>query len=187
MPQYSLYGTFGNFPDSEKTQYMIYAVRIEIFCHFTKTGFPPSITVFSHLIPIICRESPILAFYREIIRWSSSLRIHVKQFGMRPRIHTIPTYPDRNIAFKHYAFCMRIIPDFKKLYMQMILNKIIKTDFIIINIPTCTEFGYIIRVENRIHLPFPKVRSFINITQTAISSIRLKPFSVSLKELFKTR
>ena len=68
----------GDFPDSEESKNMIDSEGIEIFAHFPQALFPPPITILGHLIPIICREPPILAISGESIWRRSCLGIEIE-------------------------------------------------------------------------------------------------------------
>jgi hypothetical protein len=90
---------FRNAPDAEKTKDVIDTERIEIITHLQETLAPPFKTVFLHAVPVVGRETPVLPFYRKIVRRRPGLLIHVVQIGRRPRIATVPENTDGNITF----------------------------------------------------------------------------------------
>ena len=83
---------------------MVYSVSIEVFRHLAKTVFPPLESIFSHLIPVIGRESPVLPQDRKIIRRRTRLSVHVEQFRGYPCVGTETADADWYVAFEHNTF-----------------------------------------------------------------------------------
>ena len=47
-------------PYAKKAKYVVNPIGVKIFRHLAETIFPPLETIYSHLIPIICGEAPVL-------------------------------------------------------------------------------------------------------------------------------
>lgn len=47
LSQQPVYGVHWYLPNAEEAEDVVYAVGIEVFCHFVETFHPPGITVFS--------------------------------------------------------------------------------------------------------------------------------------------
>lgn len=56
-----------DFPDAEEAEDVVDAEGVEVLSHLRQALTPPSIIIFSHLVPIVCRESPVLSVFRELI------------------------------------------------------------------------------------------------------------------------
>ena len=54
----SAFGIGWNFPDSEKSKYMVNPEGVEILFHILEPVFPPLESVLGHFVPIVGRESP---------------------------------------------------------------------------------------------------------------------------------
>src|SRR5438105_5546204 len=67
----------GHAPDAEKTEDMIDPERVEVMADLLEALPPPTKTVFLHSLPIISRETPILAFRRKRIRWRPRLHVQI--------------------------------------------------------------------------------------------------------------
>ena len=62
-----------NLPDTEESEDMVNTECIKVLRHLCKTSLPPCISVLSHPLPIVCRETPVLSVSRECIRWCTCL------------------------------------------------------------------------------------------------------------------
>src|SRR6266487_2629611 len=98
-----------NTPDTEEAKNMIYPESIKIITHFLKALLPPCETIFTHLLPVISRETPVLTRYSKIIRWRSCLYIHMIKLRVLPCISTIAVYADWNISFQNNSIIMCIL------------------------------------------------------------------------------
>ena len=127
--QQSMNSILRNLPNAEESQNMVDTIQVKIFRHFTHTVFPPLESVLLHFFPIICRESPILSQHRKIIRWCTCLTIHIEQIRIYPCICTGTTYANWNITLQNNIMFMCIVSCITKLFVQMILNKIIDIYF----------------------------------------------------------
>ena len=82
---------------------MIYAVGIEIILHLAETLLPPAEVILRHLIPVICREAPVLTTDREVIGRSTGTGVQIKQLRINSSIHAVRTDTNRYIALHRYA------------------------------------------------------------------------------------
>ena len=97
------YIRLAHLPDTEETQDMIYAVGIEIILHLAETLLPPAEVILRHLIPVICREAPVLTTDREVIGWSTGTGVQIKQLRINRSIHAVRADSDRYITLHRYA------------------------------------------------------------------------------------
>src|SRR4030095_8648986 len=67
----------GNAPDAEETKNMIDTESVEVIAHLFKSLTPPRKTILLHSFPVVSRETPVLPFYRKIIRRRTGLHTHV--------------------------------------------------------------------------------------------------------------
>lgn len=72
-------------PDTEETKNVIDTVGVEVLLHGTKPGTPPPKAVLLHLIPVVGRESPVLAVGGVIVWRRTSLLVHVEELWLKPR------------------------------------------------------------------------------------------------------
>ena len=77
---------------------MVYTICIKILRHVLESVNPPLTVVFHHLQPVVGGESPVLSVYREVVRRSSGLSVHVEIAALLPYITRTPTYSDRYIS-----------------------------------------------------------------------------------------
>src|SRR5438132_2837118 len=96
-------------PDTEKAKYMIYSESIEIITHLLKALLPPGKTIFSHFLPVISREAPVLTGYSKIIGWCTGLYIDMIKFRMLPCISAVTIDADWNISLHDDAIIVCII------------------------------------------------------------------------------
>ena len=78
LTEQSMYGVHRYLPDAEESEYMVYAVCVEVFCHLAESALPPLVAVLSHYVPVVGRESPVLTVGREVVRWCSCLSVEVE-------------------------------------------------------------------------------------------------------------
>ena len=78
MPAFGAFFVSWNFPNPEKAKHVVYAVSVEVLCHYGKSFFPPVKVVFSHFIPIISRETPVLTIFGEVIGWGAGRHVTVE-------------------------------------------------------------------------------------------------------------
>ena len=99
-------------PDPEKSKDMIDPESIEITTHLSESTLPPIKPVLLHPWPLIRRESPVLAFNREIIRRRTRLHIEVEECRLHPCLDPMPVHANGNISLQDdamtvgYIMCM---------------------------------------------------------------------------------
>ena len=100
---------------------MVDAETIEIVAQLAEAFLPPTEMILLHRFPIVGREEPVLAIDREVIRWSSSLSIHVEELRFRPGFDTVPIDTNRQVAFQHNAVVPGKCRNRAELLVQQIL------------------------------------------------------------------
>ena len=60
--------------------------------------------------------------YREIVRWSAGLTIHVEEARIRPCVGTETAHADRDVSFKHHAVTVGIVSGLTQLTVEVILG-----------------------------------------------------------------
>ena len=170
---------YRNFPDTEKSKNMIDTECIEVLRHLCQTGLPPGVTVLGHLLPIICRESPVLSEIREGIRWCSSLRIHMEQLRMHPGVNTCAAYADRKVTFEYHAIFVGISAHLRQLGIKMILNETPEVHLLLVIGAEGLDHRSVIF---GICLPLSEIRRTVHITKHAESRIREEPAAVLRNE-----
>ena len=86
-------------PYSKKAQHMIYSDGVEIIAHVFHPLPPPGIIILCHFFPVVCWETPVLAFGSKGIWWCTCLHIHVKKGTIHPGIATVPANTYGQITF----------------------------------------------------------------------------------------
>ena len=89
---------YGNLPDAEEAQNMIYAIGVKVLGHLAETAYPPRAAVFQHLVPIVGGEAPVLSVGRERIGWGTSLTVQVEILWFYPSLHTITADADGDVT-----------------------------------------------------------------------------------------
>ena len=105
LTQQSVNRIYRNLPDTEETEYMVDTVSIKVQRHVLEAANPPLATILQHFMPVVSRESPVLAICREIIRWSTRLSIEIEVLRLHPHITAIAVYTDRNITLQNDTLC----------------------------------------------------------------------------------
>ena len=105
LTQQSVNRIYRNLPDTEETEYMVDTVSIKVQRHVLEAANPPLATILQHFMPVVSRESPVLAICREIIRWSTRLSIEIEVLRLHPHITAIAVYTDRNITLQNNTLC----------------------------------------------------------------------------------
>ena len=100
LTQQSVNRIYRNLPDTEETEYVIDTVSIKVQRHVLEAANPPLATILQHFMPVVSRESPVLAICREIIRWSTRLSIEIEVLRLHPHITAITVYTNRNITLQ---------------------------------------------------------------------------------------
>ena len=98
-----------DFPDTEETKNMVYAVSCEILCHFAETLLPPLVVVLFHYLPIIGGKAPVLSVHGECVGWCACLTVHVEIIRLNPCLHAVAADADRDITFKDNTFFAGIV------------------------------------------------------------------------------
>ncbi len=93
----------GHLPNTEKAENMVDTIGIEAVLHLAEALAPPCVAVLGHLIPIVGRETPILAAQREVIGGRTRRGVAVEQLGRRLDIDGIGSHADRDIALDRHT------------------------------------------------------------------------------------
>ena len=96
-------------PDAEESEYVVDAIGIEEMRHILEATCPPLAAVLQHLVPIVCRESPVLSVHGEIVGRCSSLSVEVEVFGFHPHVATVSVHSDRDVALQYYSLLLGIL------------------------------------------------------------------------------
>ncbi len=142
-----------NLPDPEKPKDVVNPVGIEVAGKLREARPPPCIAVQLHRLPIVSRESPVLAFHRESIRRRARLHPHLEQMWSHPRIDRIPVHADRQIAFQRHPQRVHVIHRAPQLPVQFVLQPDIIHHFG----ADRERFGHL-RIINRPLAPFREFR-----------------------------
>ena len=73
MPHQAALFRLGDLPDAEEAQDVVDAESVEVLGHGAQAGLPPGIAVLGHRIPVVGREAPVLAVFREGVRRCAGL------------------------------------------------------------------------------------------------------------------
>ena len=98
-----------NFPDSEKSEDMVYAVGVEISRHIAETRFPPCVAVGAHAVPVVGGKAPVLTQGREWIRRSARAAVEVEEPAVGPRLHAGARDAYGDVALYSHAACVGIV------------------------------------------------------------------------------
>ena len=109
LTQQSVNRIYRNLPDTEETEYMVDTISIKVQRHVLEAANPPLATILQHFMPVVSRESPVLAICREIIRWSTRLSIEIEVLRLHPHITAIAVYTDRNITLQNNTLCLSML------------------------------------------------------------------------------
>ena len=109
LTQQSVNRIYRNLPDTEETEYMVDTVSIKVQRHVLEAANPPLATILQHFMPVVSRESPVLAICREIIRWSTRLSIEIEVLRLHPHITAIAVYTNRNITLQNNPLCLSML------------------------------------------------------------------------------
>ena len=167
-----MHGIQWNLPYAEESENMVYSVGVKIFRHLAETVFPPLESVFCHGIPVVCRESPVLAEHREVIRGCSGLTVHVEQTRRTPCVNAETAYSDRNVSFEHNAVGMCVVACLAELAVKMVLYEVVEIDLLLVS---GHKFGYFPVVIDRIFSPCEMIGSLVFLAQYTPCRIRHKP------------
>ena len=162
---------------------MVYAVGIEVFCHFVETLHPPGIAVFLHDIPVVGGKAPVLPVHGEIIGRCAGLAVQVEVVGFLPGFHTVAADADGDVAFQHYAVGARMLRGGKQLPVQVELDVIIDGYVRIVGGVRPAQCLYLFGIVGGILGPLVEIRGLVGITQVAEDGIWLQPFLVGLVEI----
>src|SRR6185312_13532415 len=174
-------------PDPEKAKDMVYAESIKINRHLFKTILPPAIIILIHLLPVVSRKSPVLALQGEGVRRRACLLIQVKEFRRHPGIATIPVNANRNIPFDYHTVFMGVIGRIAELQVEMVLNKIMQGDLIVLfglrsGQPVNAEL-----VVPAVGFPFCKISSSVYIPQITKCGVWGQPELIVFEKLYVLR
>ena len=158
------------FPDAAEAQYVVDAVGREVFCHLTHTVYPPAVSITSHQIPVVCRESPVLPIRCKHIGRSTCLSVHVEILWFGPCFHAVGADADRNVSFQNNTFFPCVVSDLHQLDVQVVLNIIMIADFVFFLLDECL---YLLCVIGTVSRPYGELRGSIFVTQIRECSIRL--------------
>ena len=114
----------GNFPNAEEAQHVVDAVGIEVFSHLAETPYPPLAAVLQHLVPVVGREAPVLAFGRERIGRSTGLSVEVEVFRLHPCLDTVAADADGDVAFQDDPVLAGILVGGMHLLVEVVLYEI---------------------------------------------------------------
>ena len=134
------------FPYSEESQHVVDAEGIEVLAHLPQAAFPPGKVVFSHRIPIVCGEAPVLSVAGEIIGRCPGTGVEVEKFRMKMRIGAVGAHAYRKIAFKGYAFASGIGDFFAQLLVEVELNPLVV--FFSVFVSFCAELRIFFKPES---------------------------------------
>ena len=121
MSQHTVDSIGRNLPDAEESQHVVDADGVEILLHVVQAATEPLDQFRS---PMIGRESPVLALLREDVGWGTGRCLHVEQFRMLARFHTVATDTDGQIAFQYDTLRTGIVCSVLQLSVQQILHEI---------------------------------------------------------------
>ena len=82
--------------------------------------------------PVVSWKPPILSLRGERVGRRASLHVRVEKFRRLPHVRTVPMHADGDVAFYHEAALMRVRRRAAQLQMQVILNEIVKGNFVVI-------------------------------------------------------
>ena len=114
--------TGGNLPNAEESEDMVDAVSVEIFVHLAQPLLPPGKAGLGHLVPVIGRETPVLAVGAEGIRRSPRLHVEVEELRRHPGVGAGAAHPDGKIPLDGYPVGMGIGHGLFELDVQAILD-----------------------------------------------------------------
>ena len=101
---------------------MVDTVGVEILCHFAESAYPPLAVVLQHLVPVVCRESPVLAIGRERIGRGTSLTIQVEILRFNPCLNAVATDADGDVALQDDTMCTGILMGSMHLTVEVVLH-----------------------------------------------------------------
>jgi hypothetical protein len=101
----------------------------------------------------------------------------MKEFGMKPRIHTCAAYADRKIPLEDHSLGMSIFTHFRKLSVKVVLNETPEIDLCLI---FSTEVRYLLPIIFGISFPLREIRSIVPVSEDAECCIWKKPRSILL-------
>ena len=125
---------YGNLPDAEETQHVIYTIGIEILRHLAEAAHPPRAVVLEHLVPVVGGEAPVLSVVREGIGWCSSLSVEVEVTRLYPGLHTIATDADGDITLQYHLILTCILVGSTHLLVEDILDEIPEVEHLSISL-----------------------------------------------------
>ncbi len=163
---------YGNLPYAEESKHMVDAVNVEILGHLAETGLPPGEDVAVHLLPVVCRESPVLAKHREIIRRRAGLAVEVEQAGGNPRVDTVAGDADGDVALYGHPVGMGIVANRAHLLVEVILNPAYIVDVALVLLDEVRHGGLVIL---GVLAPFREVGRAVAVAQHTESRIGNQP------------
>src|SRR5574344_1782101 len=102
---------------------MVNTISVKILCHVFQTLYPPLVAIFSHGLPIVGRETPILPVLGEIVGRGSRRAVHIEIVRSHPCFYAVAVNAYWYVTFQHKAVSTGLHTHFWKLYMQDILHK----------------------------------------------------------------
>ena len=127
LSEQTVNGIDWNLPDTEESEDMVDAVSVEEFGHILEPAYPPQASVLDHLVPVVGRESPVLAVRAESIWRCSGLSVEVEVTGLRPYIATVAVHSDRNVALEDNSVSPCILVDVLHLGVEDVLYEVVET------------------------------------------------------------
>ena len=74
------------------------------------------------LMPVVGGEAPVLSIYREGIRRCPCRTVHIEEFRMGSRLHTVTIHADGHIPLQDDTLGTGIVGSSQQLHMQLILD-----------------------------------------------------------------
>ena len=115
-----------DFPYTEEAQHVVNTISIEILRHVLEATYPPATAVFYHLVPVVCRESPVLSVYGEVVWRCSSLSVEVEVTRLLHDVTSVAVNANRNVTLEDNTLLTCIFVCLAHLATEHILHEVIE-------------------------------------------------------------
>jgi len=120
-----------DFPNSVPAEDVIDTEGVEESTHVFEALLPPFEVIFSHEVPVVSWEAPVLTGFGESIGWSACGCVHVEEAGAFPGIQGDAVDADWDVAFENDSVGSNVFGGFQELLIELHLHPSVEHEVLV--------------------------------------------------------